>query len=89
MIKPSYIGLIISGILIKISLYYIIKEYDKLDNKSIIYMLLLGGILVCVHTLIHCYLEFVDKFNPLDIMANNMDNLKYKIKNEKHDKNNL
>jgi hypothetical protein len=62
--KPSFYGLLVTGLMI---LYILILLYKRNETIQLIEIILLG-ILIGVHTLLHLGMEFVYNYNPIELI---------------------
>lgn len=63
--RPSFLGLIASGILILVSFIMFVINYRKIDSDDMVMILLLFGIAISVHSIQHALEEIYFRFNPL------------------------
>jgi ABC-type Mn2+/Zn2+ transport system permease subunit len=63
--RPSFLGFILQGILLAIFFIYFINNYKSLNNKEIIYILLLSSIAIGVHSILHDREERYYGYNPI------------------------
>ncbi len=71
--KPSFWTLPITGIIVLfvvIELFYNKDEINNLSTSNFIMIVLLLGILIGIHGLLHLGLEISYKFNPLESKLN-------------------
>lgn len=68
MLSPSFLALVLNGILILISLLYIIYSYNsgvKFDPYQTIVLLFMFTLVISVHGLLHAQMEKLYGYNPL------------------------
>lgn len=63
--RPSFLGLVASGLLLLIALIVFIINYRKIDEEDMVMILLLFGIAVAAHSIQHAIEEIFFGFNPL------------------------
>jgi hypothetical protein len=79
--RPSFMGLILSGFLLLIALIIIVLNSRYLKINEIIYITLLFSIGISVHSLLHSNEEIYFNFNPMVGLWNPNDNPSKKIDN--------
>lgn len=63
--RPSFLGLVASGLLILVAVILLIRNYSLLRKDTLIMSVLLLSIAVSTHSLQHAVEEMFFKFNPL------------------------
>ena len=63
--RPSFLGLIASGLTILLALIIIIVNYDEIHTEHGIMIVLLFAIAISCHSVQHAFEELFYKFNPL------------------------
>lgn len=63
--RPSFLGLVFTGILIGISIISIIINSDNIKGVHFIYIPLLLAVAVSGHSILHAHEEIYYNFNPL------------------------
>jgi uncharacterized membrane protein HdeD (DUF308 family) len=63
---PSFLALMISGILIGFTIILTIVNFKNMDNRTIMLLLILLSIAIAVHGILHFVYEINYKWNPLN-----------------------
>lgn len=63
--RPSFLGLVLGGLLIGLAAVAVVIHYRKLGLLPVIYILLLASIAISAHSVLHFYEEVVYNWNPL------------------------
>ena len=63
--RPSFLGLVITGFMTLFAVILIIMYYDTLKKAELIYIVLLLSISIGIHSLLHANEEIYFNFNPL------------------------
>jgi hypothetical protein len=63
--RPSFLGLIFSGVLIMVGLILLVLNAATLEGRDWVMVVLLLSVAVAAHSILHSYEERWYKFNPM------------------------
>jgi hypothetical protein len=66
MLRPSFLALMLSGILNLIALLFFISNFKYLKSKDVLLVIILFSIAVSCHGLLHGHIEIHYGWNPLE-----------------------
>lgn len=72
LLRPSFLGFVIQGLLIGIFFILFIRNYNNLTSKEIMGLTLLASIAIGVHSMIHYREEKDYGFNPIGNFIKNI-----------------